>query len=401
MKPSLGFDFTPRQLLWASIMVALITIGLKTWAWYITDSVGLLSDAMESLVNLASAMFGLTMVTVAALPPDEEHPYGHHKAEYFSSGFEGILIIVAALCIVWTAAHRFSDPQPLQEVGLGLALSVGSSMLNGLLAWVMMGAARQHRSMALEADAKHLITDVWTSVGVVLGIVLVQWSGWLWLDAVVAIGVALNILREGVQLVSRAFQGLMDQAVEPDVQAQIHAVLANFAHQPGEAHIVRFDHLTTRKAGQRLRRALERRLRGPAVRRGGGLGERDAGDARVQRGGTEIGEVHVGARGPHHQPAGGENPQARGVAAPASDERARGVHVGRQEDVERRAVGNLRKQSAGRAECGRHLHLRREAAEPRVERVDDVGEVGGGGHGNPGAFGRAAGGRRGQEQRGQ
>ena len=251
MKPNPVFDFTPRQLLWASIAVALITIALKTWAWYITDSVGLLSDAMESLVNLASAMFGLTMVTVAALPPDEDHPYGHHKAEYFSSGFEGILIIVAALGIVWTAAHRFADPQPLQEVGLGLALSVGSSMLNGLLAWVMLGAARQHRSMALEADAKHLITDVWTSVGVVLGIVLVQWSGWLWLDAVVAIGVALNILKEGVHLIWRSSQGLMDEAVEPETMQHIQQVLDSFAHQRGDTAIIRFDHLSTRRAGQR------------------------------------------------------------------------------------------------------------------------------------------------------
>ena len=247
-----SLDFSPRQLLWASILVALITIGLKTWAWYITDSVGLLSDAMESLVNLASAMFGLTMVTVAALPPDEEHPYGHHKAEYFSSGFEGILIIVAALGIVWTAAHRFSDPQPLQEVGLGLALSVGSSMLNGLLAWVMMGAARQHRSMALEADAKHLVTDVWTSVGVVLGIVLVQWSGWLWLDAVIAIAVALNIFKEGVHLIWRSSQGLMDEAVEPETMQHIQDVLDSFAHQRGTTtNIIRFDHVTTRRAGQR------------------------------------------------------------------------------------------------------------------------------------------------------
>jgi divalent metal cation (Fe/Co/Zn/Cd) transporter len=206
---------------------------------------------MESLVNLASAMFGLTMVTVAALPPDEEHPYGHHKAEYFSSGFEGILIIVAALGIVWTAAHRFSDPQPLQEVGLGLALSVGSSVLNGLLAWVMMGAARQHRSMALEADAKHLVTDVWTSVGVVLGIVLVQWSGWLWLDAVVAIAVALNIFKEGVHLIWRSSQGLMDEAVEPETMQHIQGVLDSFAHQRGATAIIRFDHVTTRRAGQR------------------------------------------------------------------------------------------------------------------------------------------------------
>ena len=251
MKPSLGFDFTPRQLLWASIMVALITIGLKTWAWYITDSVGLLSDAMESLVNLASAMFGLTMVTVAALPPDEEHPYGHHKAEYFSSGFEGILIIVAALGIIWTAAHRFSDPQPLQEVGLGLALSVGSSVLNGVLAWVMLGAAKRHRSMALEADAKHLITDVWTSAGVVVGLGLAWVTGWLWLDAVVAIGVALNILREGYSLMKRSSQGLMDEALEPEVLVDVQKVLAGFAHQRGETEIIRFDHLNTRKAGQR------------------------------------------------------------------------------------------------------------------------------------------------------
>jgi cation diffusion facilitator family transporter len=191
------------------------------------------------------------MVTVAALPPDEEHPYGHHKAEYFSSGFEGILIIVAALGIVWTAAHRFTDPQPLQEVGLGLALSVGSSVLNGVLAWVMLGAAKRHRSMALEADAKHLVTDVWTSVGVVLGIVLVQWSGWLWLDAVVAIAVALNILKEGVHLIWRSSQGLMDEAVEPETMQHIQEVLDSFSHQRGATAIIRFDHVNTRRAGQR------------------------------------------------------------------------------------------------------------------------------------------------------
>ncbi|MFZ9178622.1 MAG: cation diffusion facilitator family transporter, partial [Limnohabitans sp.] len=199
----------------------------------------------------ASAMFGLLMVTLAAQPPDEEHPYGHHKAEYFSAGFEGILILVAALGIIWAALHRLWDPQPVQQIGLGLVLSIISSALNGWLAWVLFRAAREHRSIALEADAQHLVSDVWTSLGVVVGMVMVSLSGWLWLDALVAIGVALNILREGVHLVSRAFQGLMDQAVEPDVQAQIHAVLADFAHQPGEVHIVRFDHLTTRKAGQR------------------------------------------------------------------------------------------------------------------------------------------------------
>jgi cation diffusion facilitator family transporter len=242
---------SPKGWLVVSAFVAMVTIVLKTLAWWFTDSIGLLSDAMESVVNLASAMFGLLMVTLAAQPPDEEHPYGHHKAEYFSAGFEGILILVAALGIIWAALHRLWDPQPVQQIGLGLVLSIISSALNGWLAWVLFRAAREHRSIALEADAQHLVSDVWTSVGVVVGMVMVSLSGWLWLDAVVAIGVALNILREGVQLVSRAFQGLMDQAVEPDVQAQIHAVLADFAHQPGEAHIVRFDHLTTRKAGQR------------------------------------------------------------------------------------------------------------------------------------------------------
>ena len=238
--------------MWASVVVAIMTITLKTLAWWITDSVGLLSDAMESLVNLASAVFGLVMVTVAAQPADAEHPYGHHKAEYFSSGFEGILIIVAAMGIIWAASHRIFDPQPIEQVGLGLALSVMSSVLNGLLAWVMFGAAKTHRSIALEADAKHLVTDVWTSVGVVMGIGLVSLTGWLWLDALVAIAVALNILKEGVHLIWRSSQGLMDEAVEPEAIAKINETLAGFAYQRDEVSIIRFDHITTRKAGQRL-----------------------------------------------------------------------------------------------------------------------------------------------------
>jgi cation diffusion facilitator family transporter len=244
--------WSPRTLMWASVVVAIMTITLKTLAWWITDSVGLLSDAMESLVNLASAVFGLVMVTVAAQPADAEHPYGHHKAEYFSSGFEGILIIVAAVGIIWAASHRIFDPQPIEQVGLGLALSVISSVLNGVLAWVMFGAAKAHRSIALEADAKHLVTDVWTSVGVVIGIGLVSLTGWLWLDAVVAIAVALNILKEGVHLIWRSSQGLMDEAVEPETIAKINETLAGFAYQRGEVSIIRFDHITTRKAGQRL-----------------------------------------------------------------------------------------------------------------------------------------------------
>ena len=238
--------------MWASVVVAILTITLKTLAWWITDSVGLLSDAMESLVNLASAVFGLVMVTVAAQPADAEHPYGHHKAEYFSSGFEGILIIVAAVGIIWAASHRIVDPQPIEQVGLGLALSVISSVLNGVLAWVMFGAAKAHRSIALEADAKHLVTDVWTSVGVVIGIGLVSLTGWFWLDAVVAIAVALNILKEGVHLIWRSSQGLMDEAVEPETIAKINETLAGFAYQRDEVSIIRFDHINTRQAGQRL-----------------------------------------------------------------------------------------------------------------------------------------------------
>ena len=229
-----------------SIAVAVATIALKTGAWWLTGSVGLLSDALESLVNLAGATFALMMVTVAALPADEDHPYGHHKAEYFSSGFEGVLILVAALAILWTAVDRFFHPQPLESLGMGLALSVVSSVLNGLLAWAMLRKAREHRSMALEGDARHLFTDVWTSAGVVAGLVAVHFTGWLWLDPVIAIALALNIAREGALLVWRSAEGLMDRAVEADVRAEIDRTLEGFAHAT-----IRFDHVTTRRAGQR------------------------------------------------------------------------------------------------------------------------------------------------------
>lgn len=243
--------WTPKRLMQASVGVALLTILLKTAAWWVSGSVGLLSDALESLVNLAGAVFGLAMVMVASRPADDAHPYGHHKAEYFSSGFEGILIVGAALGIIWAALHRLSDPEPLEQVGLGLALSVLSSVLNGLLAWVMLKAAQAHRSMALQADARHLVTDVWTSAGVVAGVVAVQFTGWLWLDPLVAIGVALNIMREGSHLVWASSQALMDEAVDPEVLAQIEEVLQGFEHRRGSSDIIRFDHLGTRKAGQR------------------------------------------------------------------------------------------------------------------------------------------------------
>jgi len=237
---------SPTLLLRASIAVAVLTIALKTLAWWITDSVGLLSDAMESLVNLASALFALLMVTIARRPADAEHPYGHHKAEYFSSGFEGLLIIVAALGIVWAAVQRILHPQPLGQLGWGLSLSVLSSVFNGALAWAMLQSGREHRSIALEGDARHLITDVWTSAGVVVGIALVAFTGWQWLDPAVAIGVAINILREGVSLMWKSSQGLMDEALEPEVMAVVQQTLAGFDH-----HTIRFDHMSSRRSGQR------------------------------------------------------------------------------------------------------------------------------------------------------
>jgi cation diffusion facilitator family transporter len=238
----------PSGWLKLSVAVALATIALKTGAWWTTGSVGLLSDAMESVVNLAGAVFALAMVTIAARPPDDDHPYGHHKAEYFSSGFEGLLIFAAALAIIWAAIERLLAPQPLERLSLGLALSLISSALNGGLAWAMLKQARLHRSVALEADARHLFTDVWTSIGVVLGLLGVAATGWLWLDPLLAIAVAGNVAREGYRLVRTAADGLMDQAVDPEAQRQIDEVLAGFAHPT----TLRFDHVNTRRAGQRL-----------------------------------------------------------------------------------------------------------------------------------------------------
>jgi cation diffusion facilitator family transporter len=235
-----------RTFLKLSIAVALATMALKTGAWWITGSVGLLSDALESFVNLAGAVFALMMVSVAALPPDAEHPYGHHKAEYFSSGFEGLLILVAALAIIVAAARRLIDPQPIESLGVGLVLSVLASLLNAALAAAMLRKARAVRSAALEGDARHLMTDVWTTAAVLVGLGAVRLTGWLWLDPVIAIGVAANIVREGALLVWRSSQGLMDQAVEQEVRAQIERTLDGF-RQPA----VRFDHVATRRAGQR------------------------------------------------------------------------------------------------------------------------------------------------------
>lgn len=245
----MGAWMTPRRLLRVSVVVALLTIVLKTLAWWVTGSVGLLSDALEAFVNLAGAMFALAMVTVAERPADVEHPYGHHKAEYFSSGFEGILIVGASMAIVWASVQRLLHPHPLEQLGWGMALSMLSTGLNGLLALAMFRTARRHRAVALEGDARHLVTDVWTSIGVVIGLIAAQATGWLWLDPLVGIGVALNILYEGGVLVWRAAQGLMDEAVEQELIDQIEAVLLR--HSQASADVVRFDSLVSRRAGMR------------------------------------------------------------------------------------------------------------------------------------------------------
>lgn len=230
-----------------SVATALVTIVLKTAAWWWTGSVSLAADALESLVNLAGAVFALVMVTLAAQPPDAEHPYGHHKAEYFSSGFEGILIIAAAIGILWGAFDRWRHPEPLESVGVGVALAVVSSAMNGGLAWAMLRKARELRSAALEGDARHLITDVWTSAGVVVGLLGVMATGWQWLDPLLAVMVALNILREGVHLMRESTRGLMDEALDAESLARVHAVLEEFRHP----HTIRFDHIASRVAGQR------------------------------------------------------------------------------------------------------------------------------------------------------
>ncbi len=179
---------------WLSILAAILTITLKSGAYALTGSVGLLSDALESLVNLVAAIAGLVALIVAARPPDEDHAYGHNKVEYFSSGFEGALILVAAASIGWAAIPRLFDPQPIQDAGWGIAISIAASGINAAVARVLMQAGRAHNSITLEADAHHLLTDVWTSLGVLLGVGAVALTGWQWLDPLIALVVAANII---------------------------------------------------------------------------------------------------------------------------------------------------------------------------------------------------------------
>ena len=235
-----------KRYAWLSIAAALTTILLKGVAWQLTGSVGLLSDAIESFVNLAGALMALWMLTVAALPADEDHPHGHGKAEYFSSAFEGFLILLAALSIAYTAVARLLSPQPLEAVGIGLAVSMAASVINFATARVLMRVGREHHSITLEADAHHLMTDVWTSVGVIAGVGLVWLSGWLWLDSAIALLVAANIVWTGWQLMRRSAAGLMDAALSSEALEQIEALLAGYRRQGLDFHALR-----TRQAGSR------------------------------------------------------------------------------------------------------------------------------------------------------
>ena len=224
---------------WLSILAAVATIALKGAAWWLTGSVGLLSDALESFVNLAAAGVTLAMLTVAARPPDDEYAYGYSKAEYFASGIEGTLIVVAAALIAYAALDRLRAPQPLAAVGIGLALSLAASAVNFGAARVLARAGKHYRSIALEADAQHLMIDVWTSAGVVVAVALVALTGWLWLDPVIALGVAANIVWTGVRLVRRSVLGLLDHALPDADRRAIEAVLDSFRAQGIDFHALR------------------------------------------------------------------------------------------------------------------------------------------------------------------
>lgn len=229
-----------------SLGTAIVIIGLKFTAFWVTGSVGLLSDAVESIANLVAAGVALWALTLAARPPDVGHPFGHSKAEYFSSALEGILILVAAGGIAVTAGGRLFNPAPLEQIDVGLGFSLVATVINASVAWVLLQASRRLRSITLRADAYHLLTDVWTSIGVLLGIVVVKLTGWLILDPIIALLVAANIVWTGIQLIRETGSSLLDAALPDDVQETITLVLNDYRTQGVEFHALR-----TRVAGSR------------------------------------------------------------------------------------------------------------------------------------------------------
>ncbi|MBD7987356.1 cation transporter [Luteimonas sp. Sa2BVA3] len=236
-----------RKYAWLAIAAAVLTVLLKTAAWAITGSVGLLSDAAESLVNLVAAIVALVSLTIAARPADEDHHFGHSKAEYFSAALEGIMVFLAAASIIYLGIERLLNPRPLESLGIGLAVSMVAAVLNGVVGRILIRVGERHRSITLRADGKHLMTDVYTSVGVVIGLGLAWLSGWTWVDPVIAILVGVNILFTGYRLISESTAGLMDASLSPEDNARIQAILDAHTEQGRiEFHAVR-----TRESGSR------------------------------------------------------------------------------------------------------------------------------------------------------
>lgn len=232
---------------WLSIGAAIATIILKTGAYLLTGSVGLLSDAVESIVNLLGAIMALWMLTIAARPPDDSHMFGHSKAEYFSSGVEGALILAAAAAIAYAAIQRLLNPQPLEQVGIGLLVSIAASVINFVVSRILMTAGKRHNSITLEADAQHLMTDVWTSVGVIVAVALVAVTGWLLLDPIIALIVAANIIWTGSSLIRRSIAGLMDIVLPEQDHKAIEEVMAKYRQKGVDFHALRTRQAAARK----------------------------------------------------------------------------------------------------------------------------------------------------------
>jgi cation diffusion facilitator family transporter len=237
---------SPRSYMLLSVAAAVATIVLKTWAWRLTGSVGLLSDAMESGVNLVAALGAFWALSLAAKPADRQHHYGHFKAEYFSSGLESVLIVVAAFAILHAAIGRLQQPQPLEQLGIGLVIALLATALNGLVAWALLKASKRFHSITLRADAHHLLTDVWTSIGLVLGLGLVKLTGLTILDPLIAIAVAINIIVTGWKLFHETASGLLDRSLPDEEQQRLEQLLAS-----RETDQIRFHALRTRVAGSR------------------------------------------------------------------------------------------------------------------------------------------------------
>lgn len=229
---------------WLSVATAVVVIFLKVGAYLLTNSIGFLSDALESTANIVAAIITLAALTVAARPPDHEHAYGHSKAEYLSSGAEGVLIILAALFIAVQTILRFMNPVPLEQIGLGIVVSAVAAVANFIVARILMRAGTRHRSVALTADAHHLLTDVWTSVGVVVGVAMVGLTGWLWLDPLIGLIVSVQILFTGSKLVRGSVNGLMDAGLPEEEVAHVREILDGYKELGVTYHALR-----TRQAG--------------------------------------------------------------------------------------------------------------------------------------------------------